>query len=76
MLFLHLKKILAVDYTLITTRKRSMSEAPKQSETIQIDKILTTEMTLESRTKNCNQPHQNHLQVSTEFLGGRFDAKG
>ena len=53
-----------------------MSEAPKPSETIKIDKVLTTEMTLESRTKNGNPQHQNHLQVSTEFLGGRFDTKG
>jgi len=53
-----------------------MSEAPRPSETIKIDKVLTTEMTLESRTKNVTQTHQNHLQVSTEFLGGRFDTKG
>lgn len=53
-----------------------MNEAPKSSDTIMIDKILTTEMTLASRSKNSNPQHQNHLQVSTEFLGGRFDIRG
>jgi len=53
-----------------------MSEAPKPSETIKINKVLTTEMTLESRIKNLTPVHQNHLPVSTEFLGGRFDTKG
>ena len=52
-----------------------MSEAPRPSETIKVDKILT-EMTLESRIKNVTPTQQSHLQVSTEFLGGRFDTKG
>ena len=53
-----------------------MSEAPKPSETIKIDAIHTTEMTLESRIKNSNTTPQSHIQVSTEFLGGRFDIRG
>jgi hypothetical protein len=53
-----------------------MSEAPKSSTTIEIDKVHTTEMTLETRGKTTSQSPQTHLPVSTEFLGGRFDAKG
>ena len=53
-----------------------MSEAPKNFNTVEIDKIHTTEMTLETRVKNTNSLPQTHLPVSTEFLGGRFDIKG
>lgn len=53
-----------------------MSEAPKLENTIKIDKVHTTEMTLETRVKNNITTPQNHIQVSTEFLGGRFDIKG
>ncbi len=53
-----------------------MSEAPKPSERVKIQAQPTTEMTLESRIKNNTAIPQNHLQVSTEFLGGRFDTKG
>ena len=53
-----------------------MSEAPKNSTTVEIDKIHTTEMTLQSREKSNSKVPQNHITVSTEFLGGRFDAKG
>ncbi len=53
-----------------------MSEAPKNFSSVEIDKIHTTEMTLETREKNINTTPQTHLPVSTEFLGGRFDIKG
>jgi hypothetical protein len=53
-----------------------MSEAPKPSETIKVNSIHTTEMTLETRVKNINPIQRPHIQVSTEFLGGRFDTKG
>jgi len=53
-----------------------MNDATKDLKTVDITKIHTTEMTLETREKNINRTHQNHLQVSTEFLGGRFDTKG
>ena len=53
-----------------------MSEAPKNSTAIEIDKVHTTEMTLQTREKTTPTSPQTHLPVSTEFLGGRFDAKG
>lgn len=53
-----------------------MSEAPKTTTTLEIDKIHTTEMTLQTREKSSGHIPQNHLPVSTEFLGGRFDTKG
>jgi regulatory protein YycI of two-component signal transduction system YycFG len=65
-----------VDLLFIKTKGTSVSEAPKKSTSIEIDKIHTTEMTLKEREKQTPQTPQNHLQVSTEFLGGRFDTKG
>ena len=43
---------------------------------INIQRIHTTEMTMEVRSQKQTDTMQNHIQVSQEFLGGRFDTKG
>ncbi len=56
-----------------------MSQRPQQNEsakTVDIKKIHSTEMTLESRSQQNSEMHHHHIQVSHEFLGGHFDIKG
>ena len=51
------------------------STSTTQTET-NIQRIHTTEMTMEVRSQKQADPMQNNLRVSQEFLGGRFDTKG
>ena len=53
-----------------------MSTTEESINTIEIDKIHSTQMTLETWEKSVDDCPNMHLPVSTEFLGGRFDTKG
>ena len=55
-----------------------MSPAPKQNQnkTNVLDNFRTAELTLKTRQETHEEVKVQHIQVSHEYLGGRFDIKG